>query len=154
MVAGGGYRTGFVRQQRRSNVAFRQQRQSKPYYQKVSYRQPSLANDVMPVAPDLPRSVGKTRRTVARQVQNAPVRQRSLPFKGAEQYGVEGTITASEANTLRYIDFSKGQTYHDLKSRIGFPKYRNGNTDYYEAANGYLAIDYKDGKAYGHRAVR
>jgi hypothetical protein len=150
----GGYRSHSVRSPvrriRRSVVASARR---SPYYQPTSYMLAQINRD------------GSPGRTASPQVeQPRPRRERvalptvegykKLPFEGAQEYGAQGTISRSEANTLKYIDFSKGQTYSDLKSRIGFPRYRNGNTDYYQLRDGYLVLEYKDGKAYGTKTVR
>jgi len=152
-------RRGFS-QRRQAPSVFRPVRHSRiasrPYYRPVSLLA-QIDRSGAPTrqsAPEGERTYRPSPRREAPRARQQTQVARRIPFEGAQEYGVEGSITAAEANVLKYIDFSRGQTYHDLKSRIGFPKYRNGNTDYYEVDGGWMAIDYKDGKAYGHKTIR
>lgn len=65
------------------------------------------------------------------------------PAPGTE-YSLNGKLSESQVRDLLYLDFSQGQSYDAIKSRFGFPAYRDGQADFYQMQNGNYAAIYYD----------
>jgi hypothetical protein len=63
-------------------------------------------------------------------------------------------LTAQQLEMLGTLDYANGQSYGALRSQLGVPVRRSGDSDFYQMGNGnWVAIEYKrpDGKASGYR---
>jgi hypothetical protein len=74
----------------------------------------------------------------------------TAPPTTAQPYGVEGTLTESELNTLLHLQFP--QSYGAIKDRFGFPAKRDEVADYYqvEGTTHWIAIWYQGDRATGY----
>jgi hypothetical protein len=70
----------------------------------------------------------------------SPAAIATQPITPSGQAWASGQLSRDEANSLAYLSYP--QTYADMKGRYGYPAYRDGNTDYYQVEEHWLAIEY------------
>lgn len=71
------------------------------------------------------------------------VTKSAVPSETAQPYGLDGQLSEQDTKALTHLTWP--QSYDAIKSRFGFPAYRDDAADYYQLPNGHWAAIYYTG---------